>query len=92
MTNYGGIAGEQLREIVQRIEKLNDEKAELTSYIADVYTEAKAKGFDVKIIREIIKIRKKDKEKHEEEQQLIDLYAHALGMASDNKETDSEDL
>lgn len=90
MVNFGGISGEQLRGIVSKIEKLEQQKSEIQSYIADVYSEAKSSGFDVKVIRQIISMRKKRQEELEEMQEILDLYMHALGMIveTENKEED----
>jgi uncharacterized protein (UPF0335 family) len=80
MTNHGGIAGEQLRQYIQKIEKLESEKADIADNIRDAYAEAKANGFDAKVIREIIKIRKMDSNERAEKSELLDIYMHALGM------------
>jgi uncharacterized protein (UPF0335 family) len=79
-SNVGGIAAERLRSFVDRIERLEDEKKGLQEDIKDIFLEAKGTGFDVKIIRAIIKIRKQDEQKRREEQELVSLYAQALGM------------
>ena len=70
----------QIKAIVERIEKLEDEKAMIAEDIKEVYAEAKANGFDPKIIKKIIAIRKQDAEKLKEEQALIETYMDALGM------------
>ncbi len=72
---------DQLRTIVARIERLEEEKAALASDIRDVYLEAKSNGFDVKAIRSVIRIRKKDENKRKEEDAVLATYLHALGMA-----------
>lgn len=76
----GGVAVDQLKSIIGRVEKLEEEKAGIGADIKDVYAEAKGNGFDVKAIRSIIKIRKKDAAEIEEEQTVLDTYLHALGM------------
>lgn len=76
----GGVAVEQLRTIIARVEKLEDEKAGLADDIRDVFAEAKGNGFDVKAIRSIIKLRKKDAQEIEEEETILDTYKRALGM------------
>lgn len=86
MTNYGGIEGSHLRQYIEQIERLEEEKRDLMDNIKDVYGEAKANGFDVKIMRKIISIRKLDAEKAEEEETLLDLYKHALGMIPSDDE------
>lgn len=75
-----GIAQGQLRSIVERIERLEEEKATIADDIKEVYAEAKANGFDTKILRKVIRLRKVDRTEREEEEALIDLYLHALGM------------
>ena len=85
MTAYGGITGEQLRQFIERIERLEEEKAAIASDIRDVYAEAKANGFDNKIIRQVIKIRKMDSNERQEQESLLDTYLHALGMAVDSE-------
>lgn len=77
---HNSVAGDQLKSIVERIERLEEEKKALSDDIKDVYAEAKANGFDTKTVRRVIRERKKDKAKREEEEALFDLYAHALGM------------
>lgn len=70
----------QLKSLVERIERLEDEKAAITSDIKGVYDEAKANGFDVKILRKLIALRKKEAAEREEEQALLEVYMGALGM------------
>ena len=74
------ISGAQLKAFIERIERLEEEKKEVAEQIKEVKAEAKNAGFDVKIIGELIKIRRKPKEQHEEERALLELYADALGM------------
>jgi uncharacterized protein (UPF0335 family) len=73
----------QLQSIIDRIEKLEDDRALLAADIKEIFTEAKSNGFDVKIIRKVLAIRKKDAESRDIEQTLIDSYMAALGMLSD---------
>src|SRR5690242_14199733 len=80
MADFGGIAGEQLKSLIERIERLEDEKRALGEDIKEVYAEAKGTGFDPKIMRQLIKIRKMDKDEHDEQESLLDLYKRALGM------------
>ena len=75
------VAADDLKALIERIERLEEEKAALASDIRDVYSEAKAKGFDTKILRKIIGIRKKDHAERQEEEAILDLYLTALGMA-----------
>ena len=69
-----------LRAFIERIERLEEEKKALSDDIKDVYGEAKANGFDVKIMRKIVSIRKQDRDKRIEEETILDLYLAALGM------------
>lgn len=78
-----GIAAEQLQAIIARIEAVTEEKDHLTADIRDIYNEAKGNGFDAKAIRQIVKLRKLSKAERQEQEALIDLYAHALGMTDD---------
>lgn len=78
--DVGGLAAAQLRSVVERIERLEEEKAGLQADIKDIYAEAKANGFETKIVRQIIRLRKKAKEERQEEEQLLELYKAALGM------------
>lgn len=80
VTNVGGISGEYLKGYIERIERLNEEKDTLLTDIRDVYAEAKGNGFDSKIMKEIVKLRKLDKFEKEEQETLLDLYQTALGM------------
>ena len=79
-TNLGNVSAEYLRQYVERIEKLEEEKAGLGGDIRDAYGEAKANGFDPKILRQVIAIRKKDKNEVDEQRHMLDLYMGALGM------------
>lgn len=78
--DVGGVAADRLCALVSRIEKLEEEKKEVSDTIKDVYLEAKGTGFDPGIIRQVIRLRKKAKEARQEEQELLDLYQAALGM------------
>ena len=78
--DVGGIAGEQLRTIIERIERLEEEKKALAEDIKDVFAEAKGNGFDIKIIRKIISIRKRDRAELDEEETMLEVYMRALGM------------
>jgi uncharacterized protein (UPF0335 family) len=69
----------QLRGIVERVERLEKEKAEIADQIREVFAEAKGNGFDVKVLRKTIKIRKMDRAKRQEEEAILDLYLTALG-------------
>lgn len=73
----------QLQSIIDRIEKLEDDRSLLAADIKEIFTEAKSNGYDVKIIRKVLALRKKDAAQRDEEQALIDTYMSALGMLSD---------
>ncbi len=77
----GGTTAEQLRSIIERIENLEEEKANLTADIREIYSEAKGNGFDVKALRAIVRMRKKDDHERLEEEAVLATYMHALGMA-----------
>jgi uncharacterized protein (UPF0335 family) len=79
-TGTNEINAGHLRAFVERIERLEEEKKALSGDIKDVFGEAKANGFDVKIIRKILSIRKQDRDKRIEEETILDLYLAALGM------------
>jgi uncharacterized protein (UPF0335 family) len=81
MADVGGVAVEQLKSFIERIERLEEEKSALSGDIKEVYAEAKGTGFEPKIMRQIIKIRKMDKDEVDEEESLLDLYKRALGMS-----------
>jgi uncharacterized protein (UPF0335 family) len=83
MPDVGGIAGERLKSLIERIERLEEERRALGEDIKEVYAEAKGTGFDPKIMRQIIRIRKRDKDDLDEEETLLDLYKRALGMLPD---------
>jgi uncharacterized protein (UPF0335 family) len=80
MADVGGVASDRLQTFIDRIERLEEEKKVLMDDIKDVFAEAKGTGFDVKILREILKLRKLDKADRQEQEHLIDLYKRALGM------------
>jgi uncharacterized protein (UPF0335 family) len=75
------IPASQLKSIVERIEKLEEEKRGVASDIKDVYAEAKANGYDVKTLRAVVKLRAMDKEKRQEAEALLETYKSALGLA-----------
>jgi uncharacterized protein (UPF0335 family) len=81
MTDVGGITAEQLRSYVERIERLEEEKAAIATDVREVYAEAKSNGFDVKIMRQVLRLRKLDHDDRSEQEALLDLYKRALGMA-----------
>lgn len=75
-----GFAREQLRSFVDRIERLDEERSALTADIREVFSEAKGTGFDSKIMRQVIRLRKLDKAEFQEQEAILDLYLSALGM------------
>ncbi|TLP48419.1 MULTISPECIES: DUF2312 domain-containing protein [Cohaesibacter] len=81
MSNPGGVAADQLRAFVERIERLEEEKKAISDDIKDVYAEAKGNGYDVKVMRQVVRLRKQDNNERQEMEALLDLYLHALGMA-----------
>ena len=81
MAEVGGIAGERLRAFVERIERLEEEKAALAADIREVYAEAKATGFDTKTLRQVVRLRKLEVNDRQEQEHLLELYKRALGMA-----------
>jgi uncharacterized protein (UPF0335 family) len=80
MVERASFAGEQLKSIVERIERLEEEKQTLADDIKEVYAEAKANGFDTKTLRQVVRLRKQDLAERQEQEALLDLYMHALGM------------
>jgi uncharacterized protein (UPF0335 family) len=83
MPDVGGIAGERLKSFIERIERLEEEKRALQEDIKEVFAEAKGDGFDTKIMRQILKIRRMDKDDLDEQETLLDVYKRALGMIPD---------
>jgi uncharacterized protein (UPF0335 family) len=86
MPDVGGIAGDRLKSFVERIERLEEEKKALANDIKEVYAEAKGTGFDTKIMRQIIRLRKMDKDDLDEQETLLDVYRRALGMLPSESE------
>jgi uncharacterized protein (UPF0335 family) len=80
MTTLQASAQNQLRQFVEQIERLEEEKKNIASDIRDKFLEAKAVGFDVKALRQIVRLRKKSKTEREEEEGILEVYMHALGM------------
>ena len=81
MTLYDGLSGEHLKQFIERIERLEDEKKNITEDISEVFSEAKGGGFDVKAMREVLKKRKLRADELEQQEGLVDTYKIALGMA-----------
>ena len=80
MPDVGGVAAEQLRSFVERIERLEEEKKALSDDIRDVYAQAKGSGFDLKVLRQIVRLRKLNAAERAEQETLLDIYKRALGM------------
>ena len=76
----GQVAADELRLLVERVERLEEEKKGIADDIKDVFVEAKGRGYDGTAIREILKIRRKKKEEYQEEQSILEVYMQALGM------------
>lgn len=74
------VAGEELKQLIERIEVLEDEKKGIAEDIKEVYAEAKGRGFDTKAMRQIVKLRKMSPQEREERQAILDLYLDALGI------------
>ena len=79
-TDVGGIAADQLRSFIERIENLEEEKSNLQNDIKDVYAEAKSAGFDTKIMRQIVRLRKLDRDDLAEQDELLELYRRAVNV------------
>ncbi len=90
-TRAGGVAVDQLKSIIGRVEKLEEEKTGISADIRDVFAEAKGNGFDVKAIRTIIKMRKMDASEREEAETILDTYLHALGMIEASEDEREEE-
>ena len=80
MTSVRGVSAERLRSFVERIERLEEEKAALAGDIREVYSEAKGSGFDIKVLRQVMRLRKLDKTARQEQEAVLETYLRALGM------------
>jgi uncharacterized protein (UPF0335 family) len=80
MPDVGGIAGDQLKSFIERIERLEEERRTLGEDLKEVYAEAKGNGFDTKIMRQIVRLRRMDQDDLDEQETLLDVYRRALGM------------
>ena len=80
MSITSSVSGAELRQFIEKVENLEVEKAKIQDHIKDVMAEAKARGFDTKIMRQVIRMRKMKQEDLVEQQELLDIYTHALGM------------
>jgi uncharacterized protein (UPF0335 family) len=77
---WGNVSAERLRSLIERIERLEEERKALSSDIKDIFAEAKSAGFDVKVMRQLIRLRKQEPAEIEEQETLLDVYRRALGM------------
>ena len=84
------VAQDQLRAFIERIERLEEEKAAITGDIKEVYADAKGNGFDTKVLRKIVSIRKQDQSERMEQEALLELYMSALGMAQAPREDEQD--
>jgi uncharacterized protein (UPF0335 family) len=80
MADAQGVAGERLRQLIEKIERLEDEKKEVGEQIKEVFAEAKGEGFDVKVMRQVLKLRRMKPHDRSEQEELLDLYKAAIGM------------
>jgi uncharacterized protein (UPF0335 family) len=80
MADVGGVAAERLRSFVERIERLEEEKAVLAADIKEVYAEAKGNGFDIKILRQVVRLRKMNPADRQEQEEILDVYKRALDL------------
>jgi uncharacterized protein (UPF0335 family) len=85
MSNADGIAGARILSIIERVEQLEEEIKALTEGKKEVFAEAKGEGYDVKVLREILKLRKQDRDERDEQESLIDLYMRAIAEAEPEK-------
>ena len=81
MAQVGGIAGEQLRAFIERIERLEEEKKDVQEQIKEVFSEAKGSGFDTRIMRQLVRLRKLRDADRSEQEELLEIYKSAIGMS-----------
>jgi uncharacterized protein (UPF0335 family) len=86
----GGVASNQLRAFIERIERLEEEKKTIADDIKDVYGEAKSMGYDTKVLRKVVSIRKLDQNERMEQEAVLDTYLAALGMLPQDDRTEEE--
>lgn len=89
MPDYGGLSAEHLKQFIERIERLEEDKKNIQEDIKEVFAEAKGTGFDGPTMKEILKLRKKDKADIDEAEYLLDTYKRALGMLPELDEEES---
>jgi len=80
MSDVGGVAADRLKSFIERIERLEEEKAGIAADVRDVYAEAKSAGFEVKVMRQIVRLRKMDHQDRQEQESLLELYKQAIGL------------
>ena len=80
MADAGGIAADRLKSFIERIERLEEEKSAIAGDVKEVYSAAKSSGFDTKIMRQIVRLRKMEPQERNEQEQLLDVYKQAIGM------------
>jgi uncharacterized protein (UPF0335 family) len=80
MAQAGGVPGDQLKSLIERIERLEEEKAALAGDIREIYAQAKGNGFDTKVMRQLIRLRRMDRADRREQEELLDLYKRAIGL------------
>lgn len=80
MSDLGNLSKEQLKAIIERIERLEEEKKTISDDVRDIYAEAKGNGYDVKALRTIVRMRKQDADDRREQETILETYMHALGM------------
>jgi uncharacterized protein (UPF0335 family) len=85
MTDAAGIPGDRIRSFIERVEHIDDEIKALNEGKKEVFTEAKGEGFDVKVLREILRLRKQDKDERDEQESLLDLYLRAMESAGSSQ-------
>ena len=78
--DVGGVSADRLRQYIERIERLEEERAGISDDIKDVYSEAKSAGFETKVMRQVVKLRKMDDQKRQEQEELLELYKAAIGL------------
>lgn len=91
MSEVQGVASDQLRAFVERIERLEEEKKTIADDIKEIYAEAKGNGFDTKVLRKVVSLRKQDMNERLEQEAVLDLYLHALGMAPDTTPSSTDE-
>lgn len=79
-TYSGGVSGDRLKQYLERVERLTEEKDGISEDIRDIYSEAKSAGFETKVMRQLVKLRKMDNQKRIEHEELLELYKAAIGL------------